>query len=542
MALRNYSNTAVEASLTVPVDDVAGSITVSSVAGFPPAPFTILIDPDTESEEACLVTLVGGLSLNVTRGFDGTTALPHVSGAIVKHAALATDFREANEHVFETEYVHGTTSDVVGVSDAQTLSNKNISGLNNTITDIPMGSVAGLDDALDLKADLAGATFTGPVSLPAATTIGTVDATEISYLDGATSNIQDQIDALDAEVDTKAPIHSPTFTGSVTLPSSTVIGTVSAGEIAALDGVIGNLQSQISGITGGGVAVPPGGDTDWILVKNSPADYDMAWKPITDFIFIPGTGSNIIYADGSMSGGDSTGTFFIGSQRFRYHMFTTTGITQSLTVTSPVVGQLLVVGAGGGGGGYAMSGGSGSLGGGGGAGGLWKGDYAFGTGVHNCVVGVGGAGGPGGGLFGNSSPGNQGGGSWFDYNPVTMTGGIYCPGGGGGGGSLWSGGAGQGGDGGSGGGGNPPGNGTPGYGYNGSGSWHGGGAGGAPDGLTLNFTGTPIEYARGGNYGSGVDGIDGRGNGGGGSSYGSTSPRSGNQGGDGVIIALYRIA
>ncbi len=54
-------------------------------------------------------------------------------------------------------------------------------------------------------------TFTGTVVLPSTTSIGLVSSTEIGYVDGVTSAIQGQIDA-------KAPIASPTFTGTVTIP------------------------------------------------------------------------------------------------------------------------------------------------------------------------------------------------------------------------------------------------------------------------------------------------------------------------------------
>lgn len=64
-------------------------------------------------------------------------------------------------------------------------------------------------------APLASPTFTGTVVLPSATSIGNVTSTEISYVDGVTSSIQTQLDA-------KAPSASPTFTGTVTLPTGTV--------------------------------------------------------------------------------------------------------------------------------------------------------------------------------------------------------------------------------------------------------------------------------------------------------------------------------
>jgi hypothetical protein len=69
-------------------------------------------------------------------------------------------------------------------------------------------------------------------------TIGSVSNEEIQYLDGVTSSIQTQLN-------TKAPSLSPTFTGTVTLPSDTSIGNVDGTEIGYLNGVTSSIQTQI---------------------------------------------------------------------------------------------------------------------------------------------------------------------------------------------------------------------------------------------------------------------------------------------------------
>jgi hypothetical protein len=102
-------------------------------------------------------------------------------------------------------------------------------------------------------APLASPTFTGTVVLPSTTSIGGVSATELVYLDGVTSNIQTQLDAklgTAAAASTYAPLVSPTFTGTVTLPDTTSIGGVSAAEIVFLDGVTSNVQTQLDGKAG----------------------------------------------------------------------------------------------------------------------------------------------------------------------------------------------------------------------------------------------------------------------------------------------------
>jgi len=91
-------------------------------------------------------------------------------------------------------------------------------------------------------------TFTGNISLPSTTSIGDISSIEISYLDGVTSSIQDQIDnKVDSSVASSlyAPIDSPTFTTSVSLPTNTSIGSVTSTEISYLDGTTSAIQSQI---------------------------------------------------------------------------------------------------------------------------------------------------------------------------------------------------------------------------------------------------------------------------------------------------------
>jgi hypothetical protein len=68
--------------------------------------------------------------------------------------------------------------------------------------------------------------------------IGSVNNTEIQYLDGVTSAIQTQIN-------TKSPSASPTFTGTVVLPATTSIGDVDGTELGYINGVSSNIQTQL---------------------------------------------------------------------------------------------------------------------------------------------------------------------------------------------------------------------------------------------------------------------------------------------------------
>ena len=87
-------------------------------------------------------------------------------------------------------------------------------------------------------ADMRVAGITASSATLTSAVIGNVDNTEIQYLNGVTSAIQTQID-------TKAPVSAPTFTGTVVLPSTTSIGNVDGTEIEYLNGVTSNIQTQI---------------------------------------------------------------------------------------------------------------------------------------------------------------------------------------------------------------------------------------------------------------------------------------------------------
>lgn len=93
------------------------------------------------------------------------------------------------------------------------------------------------------------ATFEPTISLTASKAVvsntsgklATSDTTsvQIGYLSNTTSDIQ-------AQINTKAPTASPTFTTSAVLPSNTTIGNVSSTEIGYLDGVTSAIQTQLN--------------------------------------------------------------------------------------------------------------------------------------------------------------------------------------------------------------------------------------------------------------------------------------------------------
>jgi hypothetical protein len=104
------------------------------------------------------------------------------------------------------------------------------------------------------EAGLTYAPFRVGALTAASATIGSVTNTEIGHLSGVTSAIQTQ---LNAKIDTTtvtstyAPLASPTFTGTVVLPSTTSVGTVTGTELGYLSGVTSAIQTQINNLNTG---------------------------------------------------------------------------------------------------------------------------------------------------------------------------------------------------------------------------------------------------------------------------------------------------
>lgn len=127
---------------------------------------------------------------------------------------------------------------------------------DNSIAEVKLDTP--LTTKLNAKADQASPTFTGTVVLPATTSIGTVSNTELGYVDGVTSAIQTQMDA-------KAPLASPTFTGTPALPTGTTAITQSAADsttklaTTAFVTTADNLKANLAGPTFTGTPTLPTG-------------------------------------------------------------------------------------------------------------------------------------------------------------------------------------------------------------------------------------------------------------------------------------------
>lgn len=96
------------------------------------------------------------------------------------HASLSARLLNIEAGLRSATNVHGLAGSVVGTSDTQTLTNKTLSGSSNTFTSIPQAAVTSLTTDLATKASLAGATFTGNVSVVSPTAAGSTGARQIT--------------------------------------------------------------------------------------------------------------------------------------------------------------------------------------------------------------------------------------------------------------------------------------------------------------------------------------------------------------------------
>ena len=163
-------------------------------------------------------------------------------------------------------------------ADIQTAVNY-IDALTATTTEVNYcdGVTSSIQTQIDTKSPIANPTFTGEIGIGAVnvseTELGilegaTLTTVELNYVDGVTSAIQTQID-------TKAPIANPTFTGEIGIGavnvSETELGilegaTLSTTELNYVDGVTSDIQTQIDSKTDDEITLEDQTGTTYTLV------------------------------------------------------------------------------------------------------------------------------------------------------------------------------------------------------------------------------------------------------------------------------------
>jgi hypothetical protein len=232
--LDTASQTLTNKTIALSANSVSGSIgdfntaltgaDFATLAGTETLTNKTLTSPNINEAVALLAT---STELNVLDGITSSTAELNILDGVTATAAQINVLASLTSSATELNILDGvvaTTAElnyVNGVTSAIQTQLNNKQAIVANVSDTEIGYLDGVTSAIQTQLNGKQAT------------VANVSDVEIGYLDGVTSSIQTQMDA-------KAPLASPTFTGTVTLPSGTVTSTM------ILDGTIANADINAS--------------------------------------------------------------------------------------------------------------------------------------------------------------------------------------------------------------------------------------------------------------------------------------------------------
>jgi len=123
MPTRYYSATAQDTTINGNINSSVTSVILSTATGFPTNyPFILALDYNAAAEELVKVTAkTASTTFTIERGYNGTTAQAHRTGAVVRHVISAQDMTDMQAHFDASADVHGVSGQLAAASDVTSI-------------------------------------------------------------------------------------------------------------------------------------------------------------------------------------------------------------------------------------------------------------------------------------------------------------------------------------------------------------------------------------------------------------------------------------
>jgi hypothetical protein len=179
---------------------------------------------------------------------DASDGIWKLFSGVISEPTTTIDFTTYTKDNLE---VGGLIADVARIGNVVNAEIQNLAGVDSPIQE-QLDDKLAISEAATTYAPIASPTFTGTVTLPSGTVTsemilnGTIADADINeYAEIAQSKVANLVN----DLANKAPKLSPTFLGSVVLPTDTTIGDISATELGYVNGVTSGIQYQIDTVS-----------------------------------------------------------------------------------------------------------------------------------------------------------------------------------------------------------------------------------------------------------------------------------------------------